>query len=52
MVDAWNEMTRPWPGRRIPDHAEVAERLRSMAGGRLDPQLVEKFIEYMKKESL
>lgn len=52
VVDAWNEMTRPWPGRRIPDALEVAERLRSMAGTRLDPQLVEKFIEYLKKESL
>lgn len=52
VVDAWNEMTRPWPGRRIPDTLEVAERLRSMAGTRLDPQLVEKFIEYLKKESL
>ena len=35
-----------------PDALEVAERLRSMAGTRLDPQLVEKFIEYLKKESL
>lgn len=52
VVDAWNEMTRPWPGRRIPSDAEVTERLRSMAGTRLDPQLVEKFIEYLKKENL
>lgn len=52
VVDAWNEMTRPWPGRRVPGGAEVEERLRSMAGSRLDPQLVEKFIEYLKKENL
>lgn len=50
IADAWNEMTRPWPGRRIPSSEEVVDRLRAEAGSRFDPQLVEKFIEYMRKE--
>ena len=45
IVDAWNEMTRPWLGRRIPSDKEVAMRLREMAGSRFDPQLVEEFIQ-------
>ncbi|MDO5114546.1 MAG: CHASE4 domain-containing protein [Synergistaceae bacterium] len=52
VADAWNELTRPWPGRRIPSAAEAAEKLRAMAGSRLDPQLVEKFLEFLKKENL
>lgn len=50
IVDAWNEMTRPWPGRRLPLDDEVIERLREMGGKRLDPQLVEKFIAFITKE--
>ena len=50
VVDAWNEMTRPWPGRRIPTDDEVVEKLRSQAGTRLDPQIVEKFIGYLKRQ--
>ena len=50
IADAWNEMTRPWPGRRIPSEDEVIERLRAQAGTRLDPQLVEKFIAFLKQQ--
>ena len=49
VVDAWNEMTRPWPGRRLPTDEEVIERLRAQAGTRLDPQLVDKFIAFLRK---
>ena len=50
VVDAWNEMTRPWPGRRIPTDDEVVEKLRAQAGTRLDPQIVEKFSGYLKRQ--
>lgn len=51
VVDAWNEMTRPWPGRRLPTEDEVCEKLRALAGTRLDPQLVEQFIAFIKEEN-
>lgn len=47
ITDAWNELTRPWPGRRMPSHEEVVEKLRAMAGTRLDPNLTEKFIRFI-----
>lgn len=50
IVDAWNEMTRPWPGRAIPADLEVKNRLRDMAGKRLDPILTEEFIKLLDKE--
>lgn len=52
VVDAWNELTRPWPGRRIPSDEEVTEKLRALAGTRLDPQLVEKFLAFLEKEKM
>ncbi|MBR4401202.1 MAG: hypothetical protein IKT09_05840 [Synergistes sp.] len=51
VADEWNELTRPWPGRVLPDAQSVEKSLRSMAGSRLDPDLVEKFIEYLKNGS-
>lgn len=51
VVDAWNEMTKPWPGRDIPTAAVVRERLRNMAGKRLDPSLTEEFIRMMEEEA-
>jgi len=47
IVDEWNEMTRSWPGRRLPKPEEIEEKLRSLAGSRLDPQLVEQFIRML-----
>lgn len=51
VVNEWNELTRPWPGRVLPDEKIVCESLRAMAGGRLDPDIVEKFIEYLKSKN-
>lgn len=51
IVDAWNEMTRKWPGRKLPSHEEVLLRLRAMEGTRLDPQLTEQFITFIEKET-
>lgn len=50
VVDAWNELTRPWPGRRLPADSDVEDKLRALAGTRLDPLLVEKFIQMLHEE--
>lgn len=47
VVEEWNELTRPWPGRVLPDKDYVTAALRAKAGSRLDPHIVEKFIEYL-----
>ena len=47
VVDEWNEMTRMWLGRKLPKNEEIEERLRSLAGSRLDPKLVEQFIKML-----
>ena len=49
VVDAWNELTRPWPGRKLPLQQEIEDKLRSMAGTRLDPQITEKFIKFLQE---
>lgn len=51
IVNEWNEMTRPWMGRKLPTEQEVEDKLRSMEGTRLDPQLTEKFISILKENS-
>jgi response regulator RpfG family c-di-GMP phosphodiesterase/sensor domain CHASE-containing protein len=48
IADEWNELTRPWPGRAIPSDSEVETHLRSLAGTRLDPRLVESFIAMLR----
>ncbi|MDL2297760.1 hypothetical protein LJC40_01245 [Synergistaceae bacterium OttesenSCG-928-D05] len=50
VVNEWNELTRPWLGRRIPSDEEVETTLRERAGTRLDPQLVEMFIQMLREE--
>lgn len=35
IVDAWNEMTRPWLGRKIPSAYEIEDNLRALAGSKL-----------------
>lgn len=50
-VNEWNDMTRPWPGRRLPTKAEVEDQLRERAGTRLDPGLVEEFIKFLQEEA-
>lgn len=50
IVDAWNEMTRPWLGRKLPTQFEVELKLRELAGSDFDPSLVEQFIELLKEE--
>ncbi len=50
IVDGWNEMTRPWLGRKLPSQEEVEMRLRELAGSKYDPHLLEDFIEYLHKE--
>ncbi len=47
IVDKWNELTRPWPGRRLPTPEEVEYKLHAQAGIRFDPQLVEQFIKLL-----
>lgn len=47
VVNEWNELTRPWPGRKMPTGAEVEAKLRERAGTRLDPYLVEEFIKFI-----
>ncbi len=50
IVDGWNEMTRPWLGRKLPSQEEVEIRLRELAGSKYDPQLVEQFIQLLHEE--
>ena len=50
IVDGWNEITRPWPGRKLPSPEEVEMRLRELAGSKYDPQLVEQFIHLLHEE--
>ena len=50
VAEEWNELTRPWPGRILPDAESVERSLRAMAGNRLDPDMVEKFIDYLKSK--
>ncbi len=50
IVNAWNEMTRPWLGRKLPTEEEVEMRLREFAGSRYDPYLVEQFIQLLHEE--
>lgn len=47
VVNEWNELTRPRPGRRPPTDTEFGDRLRERAGTRLDPNLVEEFIKFL-----
>ncbi len=51
VVDTWNEMTRPWPGRRLPSQEETENKLRAMAGTRLDPHITEKLISMLRLEN-
>ncbi|MDO5563443.1 MAG: CHASE4 domain-containing protein [Synergistaceae bacterium] len=51
IVDAWNEMTRPWPGRKIPSLDEIEMRLREQSGSRFDPQFVEEFIKLLREDA-
>lgn len=48
VVDAWNELTRPWPGRRLPSQEETENKLRAMAGTRLDPHITEELISLLR----
>ena len=50
IVDAWNELTRPWPGRVLPTREEAIARLRSYERTRLDPDLTEKFVKFISGE--
>jgi response regulator RpfG family c-di-GMP phosphodiesterase/sensor domain CHASE-containing protein len=50
IVNLWNEMTRPWLGRKLPSNEEVEIRLRELAGTTFDPGLVEQFIQLMREE--
>jgi response regulator RpfG family c-di-GMP phosphodiesterase len=50
IVDAWNELTRPWLGRRLPTQEEVELKLRELAGSKFDPYLVEQFIKLLQEE--
>ena len=50
IADEWNELTRTWPGRVIPSDSEVEAHLRSLAGTRLDPRMVESFIAMIKED--
>lgn len=50
IVNAWNEMTRPWLGRKLPTEEEVEMRLREFAGSKYDPYLVEQFIQLLHEE--
>lgn len=50
IADGWNEMTRPWLGRKLPSQEEVEIRLRELAGSKYDPQLVEQFIQLLHEE--
>ena len=50
IVNGWNEMTRPWLGRKLPSNEEVEIRLRELAGTTYDPGLVEQFIQLMREE--
>ena len=50
IVNLWNEMTRPWLGRKLPSNEEVEIRLRELAGTTCDPGLVEQFIQLMREE--
>ena len=47
IVDAWNELTRPWPGRILPTQDEAIAKLRSQERTRLDPDLTEKFVKFI-----
>lgn len=51
VVNEWNEITRPWPGRKLPTDDETEAKLRTRAGTRLDPNLVEEFINFLQKKS-
>ncbi|MGD9666197.1 MAG: HD domain-containing phosphohydrolase [Synergistaceae bacterium] len=50
IVDTWNEMTRPWLGRKLPTQEEVELKLREMAGTKFDPYLTEQFIQLLHEE--
>ena len=50
IVDTWNEMTRPWLGRKLPTQEEVELKLREMAGTKFDPYLPEQFIQLLHDE--
>ena len=50
IVDTWNEMTRPWLGRKLPTQEEVELKLREMAGTKFDPYLTEQFIQLLHDE--
>ena len=50
IVDAWNEMTRPWLGRKLPTQEELELKLREMAGTKFDPYLTEQFIQLLHDE--
>lgn len=50
VVNEWNELTRPWPGRKMPSPEETEAKLRERAGTRLDPNLVEEFIKFLREE--
>ncbi|MDD4160184.1 MAG: CHASE4 domain-containing protein [Synergistaceae bacterium] len=50
IVNGWNEMTRPWLGRKLPSQEEVEMKLRELAGTWYDPQLTEQFIQILHEE--
>jgi len=47
IVDTWNELTRPWPGRVMFTEEEIIARMRSYERTRLDPDLTEKFVKFI-----
>lgn len=47
IVNEWNELTRSWPGRKMPTAEEVESKIRAQAGSRFDPRLVEAFIKML-----
>lgn len=50
VVDEWNELTRLRPGRRAVSQEELEAALRALKGTRLDPDLVEEFINMLKED--
>ncbi len=50
IIDSWNEMTRPWLGRKLPTYEEVEIMLREQAGTKYDPHLVEQFIKLLRED--
>lgn len=50
IVYEWNEMTRPWLGRKLPDQEEIEMRLRELTGTWFDPELTEQFIKLLNEE--